>query len=48
MTQRLFVELDGNLRHRLEAVVDLLLDLLDQLDGDADLEDDDVEETVDR
>ncbi|WP_192815587.1 hypothetical protein [Methylocystis sp. ATCC 49242] len=46
MSQRLFVELDGNLRHRLEAVVDMLIDLLDQLDGDPDLEDDDAEEVA--
>ena len=40
MTSRVFVELDGNMRHRIEALVQTLIDLLDQLDGDTDAEDD--------
>jgi hypothetical protein len=39
MTTRIFVELDGNLRRRLEALIESLVDILDQIDGDADLED---------
>ena len=38
MTSRVFVELDGNLRHRIEALIESLVDLLDQIDGDADAE----------
>ncbi len=44
MTTRVFVELDGDLRRRLEAVVESLIDLLDQLDGDAEQEAEDLED----
>ncbi|MGJ0506551.1 MAG: hypothetical protein ACR652_05315 [Methylocystis sp.] len=40
MTSRVFVELDGNLRFRIEALIENLIDLCDQLDGDADLKED--------
>ncbi len=43
MTTRLFVELDGNLRHRIEVLIECMVDLLDQLDGDSDLEDSDLD-----
>ncbi|MGJ0507010.1 MAG: hypothetical protein ACR652_07685 [Methylocystis sp.] len=36
---RSFVELPRDARRRIEALVETLIDLLDQLDGDADLED---------
>ncbi len=40
MTTRVFVELDGNLRQRIEALAESLIDILDQLDGDDGDEDD--------
>lgn len=43
MTSRVFVQLDGNLRQRIEALAQSLIDLLDQLDGDDDAEDDETE-----
>ncbi len=47
MTTRVFVELDGNLRRRIEALTESLIDLLDQLDGDADDEAEPPEEDDD-
>ncbi len=40
MTTRVFVELDGNLRQRIEALAESLIDILDQLDGNDGDEDD--------
>ncbi len=47
MTTRVFVELDGNLRHRIEALVENLIAILDQLDGDCDREEGDPAEDDD-
>jgi len=41
MTTRVFVELDTNLRDRIEGLVELLIELCDQIDGDPDAEPDD-------
>jgi hypothetical protein len=40
---RHFVEVGGNIRPKIEALVELLVEILDQLDADDDLEDDDRE-----
>ena len=43
MAQREFVELDPGLLPRLEAIVESLIELCDQLSGDPDREDDETE-----
>ncbi|MGJ0391175.1 MAG: hypothetical protein ACR650_00190 [Methylocystis sp.] len=47
MSKRIFVELDGALRRRVEALIENLIDLCDQLDGDANLEPNDEDEEDD-
>jgi len=39
MSQREFVQVDPRFRRRLEMVIEALIEVLDTLDGDADLED---------
>jgi hypothetical protein len=42
MSAREFVEVDPRFRRRLEVVIEALIEVLDTLDGDPDLEDDEL------